>query len=311
MNQGTPGRHEFDRIAALVAPRGRLIRTRSLGGGISAGMTALDIEEEGGRKRTVTVRRPGRARLEARPSAAEDEFRTLEVTRSLGLAVPVPYHLDSSRTILPTPYLVIEYVNGEMDFSPRDVNRYILRLADALVAIHKVDCSALSFLPMAGPCSEGGGRADATDTSPIRQVLAATRPPEGHSLALLHGDFWPGNTLWRDGELAAVIDWEDAEIGDPLADLGRARSEIAWIFGMDAVDAFTGHYLARAGIDPAPLPYWDLCAALRTIRLVCTDLRRIVRYFEGFGRSDITEETIRADFRRFVDRALEAVDDWA
>jgi aminoglycoside phosphotransferase (APT) family kinase protein len=37
-------------------------------------------------------------------------------------------------------------------------------------------------------------------------------------LSLLHGDYWPDNTLWRDGRLVCVIDWEDAALGDPLAD---------------------------------------------------------------------------------------------
>ncbi len=31
---------------------------------------------------------------------------------------------------------------------------------------------------------------------------------------LLHGDFWPGNTLWRNGSLLAVIDWEQPAAGD-------------------------------------------------------------------------------------------------
>jgi aminoglycoside phosphotransferase (APT) family kinase protein len=41
---------------------------------------------------------------------------------------------------------------------------------------------------------------------------------------LLHGDFWPGNALWRDGALVAILDWEDAAIGDPLADVANAGS---------------------------------------------------------------------------------------
>ena len=37
------------------------------------------------------------------------------------------------------------------------------------------------------------------------------RPPppvQVNRPVLLHGDFWPGNILWRDGRLVAVIDWE-------------------------------------------------------------------------------------------------------
>ncbi|NIS35883.1 MAG: phosphotransferase, partial [Actinobacteria bacterium] len=41
--------------------------------------------------------------------------------------------------------------------------------------------------------------------------------------ALLHGDFWMGNVVWDGDEIAAVIDWEEACVGDPLADLAGAR----------------------------------------------------------------------------------------
>jgi aminoglycoside phosphotransferase (APT) family kinase protein len=32
--------------------------------------------------------------------------------------------------------------------------------------------------------------------------------------------------LWRDGRIVAVIDWEDAQVGDPLADLANTRLEL-------------------------------------------------------------------------------------
>ena len=80
---------------------------------------------------------------------------------------------------------------------------------------------------------------------------------------LLHGDYWPGNTLWRDNQLVAVIDWEDARRGDPLADLASSRLEILWAFGIDAMQDFTRHYQALTTLDTTNLPYWELFAALR------------------------------------------------
>lgn len=40
------------------------------------------------------------------------------------------------------------------------------------------------------------------------------------ALALVHGDFRFGNFLWQDTRLAAVLDWERAMLGDPMANLG-------------------------------------------------------------------------------------------
>ena len=47
--------------------------------------------------------------------------------------------------------------------------------------------------------------------------------PESGPATIVHGDFRLGNTIFAPGRparLAAVLDWEMATIGDPLADLG-------------------------------------------------------------------------------------------
>ena len=56
--------------------------------------------------------------------------------------------------------------------------------------------------------------------------------------------------MWRDGHLVAVIDWEDACVGDPLADLATARVELLCQYGTDAMDRFTERY--RAAFDELP-----------------------------------------------------------
>jgi aminoglycoside phosphotransferase (APT) family kinase protein len=76
---------------------------------------------------------------------------------------------------------------------------------------------------------------------------------------VLHGDYWPGNVLWQQGRLAAVIDWEDTCLGDPLADLATARVELLCQYGVEAMERFTSGYLDAAGsrcLDSLPL--WEL-----------------------------------------------------
>jgi aminoglycoside phosphotransferase (APT) family kinase protein len=50
-------------------------------------------------------------------------------------------------------------------------------------------------------------------------LLAANVPTE-RPPTLVHGDYHYGNMLFRGHELVAVLDWEIAEIGQPLLDLG-------------------------------------------------------------------------------------------
>ena len=133
----------------------------------------------------------------------------------------------------------------------------------------------LSFLPrQAGWCTEAGDGAGgwALDTAPVAAALRQAPPQSSNAPVLLHGDYWPGNWLWQNGRLAAIIDWEDAALGDPLRDLAQSRLELAWIHDAAAAAAFTRAYLARRPLDTSALPYWDLCAALRLARLVGDDL---------------------------------------
>jgi aminoglycoside phosphotransferase (APT) family kinase protein len=140
-------------------------------------------------------------------------------------------------------------------------------------------------------------------------VAPAEPLPRGNPPTLLHGDFWPGNTSWQEGQLAAVIDWKDAKVGDPLIDLAISRSDIVWIFGTEAMDAFTHHYQSLVAIDDTNRPCWDLCAALRFIRWTGGNLAEVAASFASLGRQDITERTIRGKYRFFVTQALRRLTD--
>ena len=69
--------------------------------------------------------------------------------------------------------------------------------------------------------------------------------------------------MWKNGRLAAVIDWEDASLGDPLADLATARVELLCQYGSDAMESFTTRYLALLDQAARPaaldrLPLWEV-----------------------------------------------------
>ena len=126
----------------------------------------------------------------------------------------------------------------------------------------------------------------------IYDTLAAAWPiPRRHAPVLLHGDYWPGNLLWHDGRLAAIIDWEDAKLGDPLNDLAISRLDMLCIFGVDAMHAFTDHYQRSMAVDTTYLPHWDLYAALRLVRLADADFDAWAAFYPPFGRPDITAQT--------------------
>lgn len=295
------------RLVQQALPASTVQQIWPLSGGISATMQAVEVGWPDGRSQTVIVRTHGQT------AVAEKEYRLLQFLDGQGIKTPRPYQLDRS-----TGSLLLDYLPGAMNFAPADLNSHLQQMATQLAQLHRLKIAPheLAFLPRAGAaCMEmGRERPSPTANFPqaqaIRQALADyDLPPSANKPSLLHGDFWPGNCLWQEGELTAVIDWEDACLGDPLIDLAQSRSEIAWIFGPAAVEIFTGHYLQQISLDYRQLdfqqlPYRDLCAALRQIRLVGEDLVGYAAYFGEYGRHDITPATIRQNLNTFIDRAL-------
>lgn len=295
----------FERLARTIYAHSNLLRTWALEGGISARVIALEIERSDGRTEKLIVRRHGDEDLRHNPNIAADEFSLLQVLRVEGMAAPAPVHFDQSGEILPTPFVVVEYIEGDTEFAPADLADLLVQLATQLLRIHGLHGARhdLSFLPgQSERCAKRlAERPTTVDESvfegQIRDTLGAAWPlSQRNRSGLLHGDFWPGNVLWNNGKLVAVIDWEDAALGDPLADLANARLEILWAFGRDAMDAFTKDYQSNATIDFTHLPYWDLCAALRPISK-----------FSEWADDDIAEQAMRKAHRSFVTQAFDAL----
>jgi aminoglycoside phosphotransferase (APT) family kinase protein len=294
---------KFEQVVHKIDPQSKLLRTWELQGGISARVTALEIERPDGHTKKMVVRQHGDVDLKHNPNIAADEFELLQLLQSVGVAAPMPYHLDQSGEIFSTPYLVIAYIEGKTEFAPSDVPDFILQLSTQLSRIHAVDYSYLdvSFLPQqeqryAEKLKKRPTNIDeSVDEGHIRDVLESVWPlPQRNPSVLLHGDFWPGNIIWKDGQLAAVIDWEDAALGDPLADVANSRREMLWAFGIDAMRSFTHQYQALTTIDFTHLPYWDLCAALRNASQIAE-----------WATDDITKKTMREGHKWFITQAFE------
>ncbi|HVX29304.1 MAG TPA: phosphotransferase family protein, partial [Nitrolancea sp.] len=260
----------FQRVVARLDPNARLVRASPLTGGISAQVIALEIEHAGGERQKIVLRRHGERDLAHNPRIAADEFRLLQMLQVAGIAAPAPLFLDEACDLFPTPYLLMEFIEGEADFSPDDPTELIAQMADQLARIHRIDAPRhdLSFLPHMTDQfarrlrNRPAALDDSLSEGRIRDALEPNWPPSPRNAdVLLHGDYWPGNILWKDGALAAVIDWEDAARGDPLGDLANARLELLFFYGPDAPERFTERYLSASPIDTTNLPYWDLAVA--------------------------------------------------
>jgi aminoglycoside phosphotransferase (APT) family kinase protein len=135
--------------------------------------------------------------------------------------------------------------------------------------------------------------------SAAEAAVAATRPDEGR-LGLVHGDLWYGNTLWDDGRLTAVLDWDCAGVGPAGIDLGSLRCDAARCHGTEAAEHILRGWEAEAGRPASDIPYWDAVASLASP----VDMGRFPTAMAGQGRPDLTRAVMLERRDAFLGAAL-------
>lgn len=251
---------DIQRRVRAIDPRWTLLRIQALSGRAAA----LHVATRSETKTRLILLTHSQHDRQRNPHIARHEFQLLKVLTKSGL--PTPDALSLCEEHQP-PFLITSFVEGSARFDASRRAAYCRRLAAALNAIHSLDRSEyeLSFLPHTDAAINRDRAPHTSEQRLIYEAMQLALPRVAlNAPALLHGDFWPGNLLWNGDELAAIIDWEDAMLGDPLADLGKSRLEILWALGKEAMKLYSAHYLAlNHKLNASALPFWDLWGASR------------------------------------------------
>lgn len=260
-------RASIEHAIAALEPGGELVEDRVLTGGVSANVVGLRIATSTGATRRVVFRQHRSAGFKGQTGGvAAKEYALLAALHAEGLAVPEPFLLDDTSSEI-DPYLITEWVDGSTDVATHELPAALEQMAQFLVGLHSwnVGTETATVLDhIEDPVAALGDLLPQTTAADrLRTALAAGQLPRvSNRSVVLHGDYWPGNVLWKDGRLVAVIDWEDACLGDPLADLATARVELLCQYGAEAMELFTTRYLAlldEAAFSTATdaLPVWE------------------------------------------------------
>jgi aminoglycoside phosphotransferase (APT) family kinase protein len=263
---------------------------KRLSGGASQEIWSFDAVTPSGAVPLILRRAPGGFRDTGRSGTAvplETEARLINLAAEVGVPVPPVRHVMTEEDGIGQGF-IMDRIPGET------LARKILRdeefvearpklarqCGEVLARLHKVDKSKLPPLRVAT------GRDEVEQyfktykeldyPHPVFDLafrwLRDNAPPDSTELTLVHGDFRNGNLMIGPEGLRAVLDWEIAHVGDPMADLSWICIN-PWRFGNIDMpvggfglreDLFAGYEAAGGGkVDPARIKFWEVLGTLK------------------------------------------------
>jgi aminoglycoside phosphotransferase (APT) family kinase protein len=189
------------------------------------------------------LRRPPRPPFAASAHDVMREYRLLAALAERAVRAPAPFLACEDPSVLGAPFYLMHWIDGwvlrdsvpEVLEAPGQRELVANELVDALVELHAVEPAAVS-----GDAARRGsaylarqldtwsaqwrqiGTPAVPDVERVERWLRASIP-SGVVPTLVHGDYKLDNVIFAakaPPTLLAILDWELATVGDPLADLG-------------------------------------------------------------------------------------------
>ena len=226
------------------------------------------------------------------------EFRVLQMVHPHFREAPNVFHLCEDPAVLGSVFFLMERRRGlilrdeipqQMAKMPNYAERASKGFVDCLIRLHAIDISRTGLIALGKP--EGFlerqvlGWADrwkraTTDDLPkmdraIRWLI--DHRPSSPAPTLVHNDYKLDNVMLSEDSaesVEAVLDWEMATVGDPLADLGLTLCYWAWVEapqlrargvpsltsqpGWYTRDQFVQRYAEETGRDLSQIGYYEV-----------------------------------------------------
>jgi len=191
------------------------------------------------------LRRPPRPPYLPTAHDVQREYTVLDALEGTGVRAPSTVLFCDDQAVIGAPFYLMEKVDGtvirdrmpEHIDGPEDRRRIGEELVDAAAELHAVDFRAVGLEGWGRPTGyverqlvrwgkQLDGATQHTRPLPDYEKIAAWlekhQPPE-QPPAIVQGDYKLDNTMFAldaPARLVAILDWEMATIGDPLADIG-------------------------------------------------------------------------------------------
>ena len=225
-----------DWIGQCAPQLGKALALHKFEAGQSNPSFLLDCEH-----RQVVLRRKPAGQLLASAHAVDREFRLLHALQHTPVPVPEAIVLCEDDTVIGSMFYLMSYEPGDILWDPAlpEIARgqragYYFALVGTLAELHRVDYRRAGLQDFGKPGNyyarqlsrwSAQYQASATDTitgmDKLINWLSEHMPADDGQSCIIHGDFRLDNVIFYYGEprIRAVLDWELATLGHPMADL--------------------------------------------------------------------------------------------
>ena len=200
-----------------------------------------------GAAETWVLRRPPRGPLLPTAHDVGREYALISALTKSDLPVPQPVLYCTDESVIGAPFYLMAYVPGFVVRAavppafntPAGRASLAEELIKTLVTLHAVDYRAVGLEKLGKPegylerqLKRWTGQLDKSRQRDIPELDAVSEwlrdhLPESPAATIVHGDYRIDNVIYAaepPARVLAVLDWEMATIGDPLADLGYLLS---------------------------------------------------------------------------------------
>ena len=249
---------------------------------------------------SFVLRKQPEGKLLSSAHAIDREYRVMQALSAHGVPVPTTHLYCADATVIGTPFYLMQYMDGRIFVDPSlpglgmpergaiysEMNRVIAQL-------HDVDYEAAGLADFGKPGNyferqiarwsrqyRASRTEDIAEMDELMAWLPANIPP-GDETTLVHGDYRIDNLVFdkRKPRVIAVLDWELATLGHPLADISYHC--MAWRIpaalwrgfagidhtgsGIPSEQQYVAEYCRRTGREE--IDYWDFYLAYNLFRI--------------------------------------------
>src|SRR6056297_67642 len=290
--------------------------------------------------RDYVIRRPPLGELLPKAHDMHREFRIIDALHPVGIPTARPVGFCDDRAVCDRHFYVMGRVGGDALYTATDTAprldagaraRVGPSFVEVLAAIHAVDPHDVGLGDLGRPdgyvarqlttwygswvASADAALYDDDRVHRLHDVLMSNLPGQGPA-RVVHGDYGVHNVMVDDGgEVVAVLDWEIATLGDPLADFAYALN--AWaepgddpaaradapttLPGFASRDELVEMYAAHTGADLSNLAYYR---AFNSLKTACILHGVYARYLRGQKSSEgVDLEHLAARMRASIEVA--------